>query len=89
MTRIWYSFEHPEHGEIEVELNCDVAPAEHDVGILSDYLEDWDFAFIPKDCPLSKEELARILNEEAHLEAISEKATEKANDSRYEYEDFA
>lgn len=88
MTRIWYSFEHPEHGEIEVEIECEIDPAEPDVGISHESCSGWDVVFIPQDCPLTKEEIVSILDQKDHSDAIEEKAVEKAHDDSYDYEDY-
>jgi hypothetical protein len=87
MTRIWYAFEHPEHGEIEVEVDCEIDPAEQDVGIFHDYCSGWDIAFMPADCPLSKDEIVSILDAKEHSDAIQEKAIQKTYDDCYDYED--
>lgn len=87
MTRIWYAFDHPEHGEIEVELECEIDPAEPDVGFFNESCSGWNVVFIPKDCPLTKEEIMSILDATEHTDAIEEKAIQKASDDAYDYED--
>jgi hypothetical protein len=59
-TNATLSFMSPEDGEIEVEFEVNVCAAERDVGIMSDYIDDWSISAVDGNTDLTDERKAEV-----------------------------
>ena len=74
------TFMTPEDGNIEIEFRLDIAAAEPDVGIMSDWVDDWDITAVDGNTDLPDERKSEIIgwlkdeygSEDAFLNALLE-----------------
>jgi ethanolamine utilization microcompartment shell protein EutL len=76
--------------EHELEVQCDIAPAEHDVGIMSAYIDDWTVTAVDGNTSQSAIDAMHLAIEaeygdEAFVEKLhNEGAADDAYDADYE-----